>query len=217
MFLPWAAYYEGNTDASYYDVLIPRIIDDILISDGLRPVVVPETPAARFGSAGREVKQVAEQICADREAFHLLFVHADTGGRALEQNIGHRREAYAVAAYEECGWPLERTVNLSPRHETEAWALADADAVCRALGYSGDQRHLTLPRSPAAAERLPDAKAALHKVAEEVTGRSTRARNGLLTSIAQEQSLDTLRAMPSFQTFEADLRRALATLGCLSP
>ncbi|MGT2515623.1 hypothetical protein ACVOMT_16565 [Sphingomonas panni] len=215
MFLPWAAYYEGNTDASYYDVLIPRVIDDILLSDGLRPVVVPETPAVRFGLEGREVQRVASQICTERDAFHILFVHADTGGRALEAEIVHRREAYAMAANAECGWPLERTINLSPRHETEAWALADADAVCRALGYKGDPRHLPLPATPSAAERLTDPKAVLRAIAEDVSGRSNRPSNGLLTAIAQEQSLDVLRAVPSFQAFEQELRQALATLGCL--
>ncbi len=216
MYLAWAAYYEGNTDAAYYDVMVPRVIDTILMVEGAHTTVVPEAPAIRFGKNGRDIRQVAQEICEGQDAFYLLFIHADTGGRSLEANIGHRREAFATAAHELCNWPLDRTVLISPRHETEAWALADPDAVCRSLGYVGAHRDIDLPTSGVAADRLTDPKAKLAQIAEDISGRPYRAHTGLLTSIAQEQSLDALRTSPSFQSFEQNLRAALTGIGCLN-
>lgn len=216
MYLAWAAFYEGGTDAMYFDVLIPRLLEDILAADGIRPVDVPSSPAVKIGLETREVNAVAAEICGNREAFHLLFIHADTGGRALQAGIANRREAFAQAAVALCEWPINRTALLSPRHETEAWALADGEAVCRALGFNGRPAELGLPRTPAAAERLQDPKAKLDEAARIVSARGYR--NGaakLLPLIAQEQQIATLRNCPSFQDFEASLRDSLASLGCL--
>ena len=215
MYLGWAAYYEGASDAAYFDVLIPRVLDDILLREGTRPITVPEGPALRLGVRSRQVDHVAAEICEGRDAFHLLFVHADTGGRALAVNIASRREAFAQAAYDLCGWPLDRTVQISPRHESEAWALADPGAICRALGYTGDKGPLGFPVTPRAAEKLPNPKAELDRIVQQVSGRRHKGTGGLLTSVAREQSLSTLRRARSFQSFEEELRSSLTTLGCL--
>lgn len=214
MYLAWAAYYEGATDASYFDTLVPKVLEEILLREGRRAVQVPETPALRVGLRNREVASVAQEICAAQEAFYLLFVHADVGGRGLEAGIANRREAFAYAANDMCNWPLERTVYLSPRHETEAWALADPSAICRAFGFTGSVRELELPTSGAAADRIVDPKAHLSRVIERLTGRRGMG-SGYLTAIAQEQAVEALRTSPSFCSFEAELRNSLVALGCL--
>ena len=154
MYLAWASMYEGGSDATYFDVLIPRVIEQILSLKGIRPVQIPAAPSVRVGVQNRSIDKVAEEICENKDAFHLLFIHADTDGRHRENGIKSRREAYIETANELCGWPSDRTIVLSPRHEMEAWAIADGDAVCRALGYKGKPIELQLPASPLAAERL---------------------------------------------------------------
>lgn len=214
MYLSWAAYYEGSSDDAYLSVLIPRVIEDILLSEGTRPVFVPTQPSMKLQRGS--VEEIAREICENAEAFHLLFVHADTGGRALEADIAMRREAIVDAAADLCGWRNDRSIFVSPRHEIEAWALVEAGAVCAALGLRRIPPELDLPRSPAAAERLVDPKAHLDRVARAVSGRRNRGTGGqLLTTIAQGQSLTVLRRATSFRAFEAGLRRALLTLGCL--
>ena len=87
MYLAWALFCEGITDRSYLEILIPRVLEDLLLRNGNRPVDVARQSAVPIGQRNRTVDAVAAEACDAREAFHLLFVHAGTGGRALQQNL----------------------------------------------------------------------------------------------------------------------------------
>ena len=217
MHLAWALFCEGNSDYSYFEVLLPRVMEEIACRDGVRPVEIPSAPTVRLGRGGRSVEAVALEVCVDaRNAFHLLFVSADTGGRGQESAIDNRARQYCLAIHERCEWPPARCVLLTPRHETEAWALADPSAVKRALGFTGPATALGLPSDAAEAERLPDPKSVLTRAAEQARGRrSARPAAGLFVSIAQSQSIPALRASHSFREFEGRLRAGLVDLGCL--
>ena len=216
MYLSWAAFYEGPSDRAYFDILLPRLLSDILGSRGERPFQIPATPAVYILRNGRDIGEVAQEICDERDAFHLLFLHADTGGRELEERIHDRREAFIKSAGQRCGWPEDRVALLSPRHEMEAWALADGNAVCRALGFQGQASKVGLPQTAAAAERLVDPKRKLEEVVRQISGRRVKdVANKVLPLIAQEQDLDLLRGSDSFQRFEASLSTCLVSLGCI--
>lgn len=216
MHLSWAAFYEGDTDAVYFDTLIPRILEDIILAAGRRPITVPAGPAVRMGIASRAVDRVAQEMCESAEAYFLLFIHADTGGRAQEEGIANRRDAFAELAHEMCGLSIRRCVYLSPRHETEAWALTDANAVANALGLRRPTQALALPADPPAAERLVDPKRTLDDAVKVISARRRRyPRDQILTAIAQRQSMALLRQTDSFQDFEVRLRRGLRDLGCI--
>ena len=216
IYLSWAAVYEGPGDAAYYDVLLPRLIEDVVAREGTQRVEVPETPAARI-AVGRTIGEVAKEVCRNAESFRILFVHADTGGRGQKATLDSRGSAYCREVHECCGWPIERCVVLRPRHETEAWIMADPVAVMIALGLTGDPARHGLPRNAAAAEALPDAKHVLAAVLSSANRRRRHRVATLFARVAQSQRLDALRDARSFQDFEADLRRALVSLGCLPP
>ncbi len=214
MYLPYALFCEGASDFAYFEVLIPRVIDDLVDAQGRYPVDIPSTPAFRLGRAGRSVDSVAEEACQGREAFLLTFVHADTGGASQAQTLDSRSTAYCTKMHEICGLAPVRCVLICPRHETEAWALADRDAVLDALGYKGD---LDLPIDAREAERLPDAKSTLQTAVTKARRPVRRRRNAdaILPSIAQRQSIDALRRAPSFRRFEEDLTASLQDIGAL--
>lgn len=215
-YLSWAVMHEGATDRAYFDIVIPLLMEDLVRKRGVRNVTVPLASAIDLGKSGRAVADVAEELCQERDAFHIAFIHADTGGRALEANMGHRSEAYRQAAFERCGFPLERCVIIAPRHETEAWMLADREAVGGALGYNGDLGALGLPADAGEAERLVDPKATLNRAISEVRGRrSPPSVQQIIPAIAQRQRLDRLRASRSFREFEEELARAMIGLGCI--
>lgn len=215
MFVTWASVYEGSTDASYFDVLLPRVLNDILLQNGARPVDVADFPAVRLGARGREIAKIASEICENQEAFALLFIHADTGGREQEKTALERAQAYVNAANELCGFLVqENTQPILPKKEMEAWALTDGDAICDALGFTGDRSILNLPAQPAQAENVPDPKAAMLHILRSVKRRvrpSDPAR--LLASIAQAQSLERLRLCPSFADFENGLKGRMEAKG----
>ena len=69
---------------------------------------MPERPAARLGSRGRTVEAVAAEACGYLEAFHVVFVHADTGGRGQLATVGHRSRAYCEKMRDLCELRPER-------------------------------------------------------------------------------------------------------------
>ena len=213
-YVSWAALYEGGMDEAYFELLIPRIMEDILRHHGTRNSTIPPAPAVRLHRD--TVEKVAREACAARDAFHLVFIHADTGGRAMEVDLSDRSMRYCEAMHAVCRLPLARCVVIAPRHETEAWVLADPNAVTAAFGYTGSVDSLGLPASAADAERLDDPKATLAAAMTRVRGRRRRPDiRQIVPAIAQRQSLDTLRQTRSFATFEASLRIALSDLGCV--
>lgn len=213
-YVSWAVLYEGDADAAYFDVLIPRVMEEIVRSQGTRHSNIPTTSAIRLRRGA--VADVAREACAAKDAFHLVFIHADTGGRNLEAGLGGRLDAYCAAMQALCSWPPVRCITIAPRHETEAWVLTDPQAVTSALGYLGSPDSIGLPSSANQAERLGDPKAVLAAAVTEVRGRRRPFDiKQVFPAIAQRQALDALRQAESFAAFEASLLRALADLGCV--
>jgi len=213
-YLSWAVLYEGDTDAAYFDLLIPRLMDEIVMVRGSRHSTIPTAPALRLRRG--PVDEVAKEACRARDAFYLVFVHADTGGRNLEAGLALRAGTYCEAMHKLCEWPPVRCITISPRHETEAWILADPQAVTSALGYSGSPDSIGLPISAVQAERLDDPKVVLARAVAQVRGRRRHFDvKQIFPAIAQRQSLDTLREARSFIAFEARLLVALNDLGCI--
>lgn len=212
-YVAWGLLCEGGSDRAYFEALLPRVLDELCLRHGRRPVTIPKAPAISLGRKGREIEAVAKEICENRDCFHLAFIHADTGGRGVAQSLSQRGLAYCQRATALCDFNCLHCVMIAPCHELEAWALADPDALASALGYRGDVTKLGAPANATAAERLTDPKAALNQVAQGV--RKRRGHDdyaGLLTVVGRTQSLDALRASMSFRAFEADLLQGLASL-----
>ncbi len=210
-YVAWAVLYEGDTDAAYFDILIPRLMEE-LVTSSRKSSTIPLAPAIRFRRSSLE--NIAEEAYRTKDAFHLIFIHADTGGRALEQGMYHRGEAYCAAIRARCAWPNDRCIIIAPRHETEAWILADPDAVINTLGYTGSPASLGLPQNGAAAERLSDPKAILQSAVTQVRKRRRAFEAAqIYPAIAQRQRFSELRNANSFRNFENYVRIALQTLG----
>ncbi|MGV9006969.1 MAG: hypothetical protein ACOH1H_09565 [Brevundimonas sp.] len=212
-YVAWAVLYEGGSDAAYYDVLIPRVMEELALA-GNRLPTIPTTPAIRLKRAN--INEVAAEACAAKDAFHILFIHADTGGRGLEAGIARRSDAFVDAAFTLCGIEPELCVVIAPRHETEAWILADSSAVTSSLGYTGSAGSLGLPASAGEAERLVDPKAVLANAVQIIRGRRKSFEvSQIFPAIAQRQRLAELRRTASFRQFEGQLRTALTRLHAL--
>jgi Domain of unknown function (DUF4276) len=213
-YVSWAALYEGATDQAYFELLIPRVMEDIITKHGARHSTIPPAPAVKLQRGA--VEKVAREACRARDAFHLVFIHADAGGRALEADLEDRSVRYCDAMHALCTWPPVRCITISPRHETEAWILADPRAVIEALGYLGSPASIGLPGNANQAERLGDPKSVLAAAVTQVRGRRRPFdANQIFPAIAQRQALANLRQARSFAAFETSLLAALADLGCV--
>jgi hypothetical protein len=213
-YVSWAALYEGSSDAAYFGVLLPRMMDELVLERGVRASTIPATAAITLRRG--DVTSVAAEACAAADAFHIVFIHADTGGRGLQRGLAGRSAAYCEAMHALCELDPRRCITIEPNHETEAWLLCDPAAVTSAPGYRGPPTDLELPASPQEAEALVDPKATLTQAMAAARGRRRPESAGTLyPAIAQRQSLAALRESASFRSFEARLVEALQSLGCL--
>ena len=94
MYLAYALFCEGSSDFAYFEVLIPRVIAALVAETGIRPVDAPTEPTVRLGQADRSVPAVAAEACRHREAFHIVFIHADVGGHGQATRLNSRSTAY---------------------------------------------------------------------------------------------------------------------------
>ena len=218
MYLSWAIYAEGKSDIDYFEALLPRILEDIILNYGNFPVDVPTNYAIRLGRNSREIDAVAREACDGRGAFELLFVHADTGGRGLAAGIENRSQAFIDRMADFCQLRADRAVIIAPCHETEAWVLADLEALLNVLGYRDPANRLRLPTDAGQAENLKDPKAVLEQAIDSIyRRRSTSKKNVNFGAIALRQNLNLLRGSNSYRAFEEGLRRALSTWNIIDP
>lgn len=214
MYISWALFVEGQSDAEYFSVLLPRVIEDIVLTTDGPAAVIPELPVGVFGIRNRNFELASQAICKAKESFHLLFVHSDTGGRALEDQIASRTTALCQMLNDLCNIRNESCICITPRHETEAWGLADQDAIRSVFGLRANFDFDELSDNPAAVEQISDPKLTAKKILERLTfGRRNSNRHFPYAAIAQRQDISTLRLLPSFTDFESRVRRALRHLG----
>lgn len=217
-YLGWGVFYEGPSDALYLDVIIPRIIREVIASgNGDALIEVPDQPSVRLGLTSREVEKVAREACEFFDAFEIVFVHSDTGGRGLQATLDCRSTAFCEAMHTECGMEPFRCICLTPRHETEAWILADGPAVLEAVGVVGNPVAYGLPASPQEAERLVDAKQTLMRALDAMDVRP-RSRNLelLFSTIANRQNLEELYRAKSVRDFRESVHGSLVAAGFLN-
>jgi len=164
-------------------------------------------------------------VSVKKERCFALSKREDGAANWLPRNINYnarislhaRSQAICEAAHAKCNWPPEHCIIVAPRHELEAWAIADGAAVCDSLGYNGSPASLGLPATPTAAERLPDPKSALAAAVKQVRGsRRPISISQLLPTIAQRQDLAELRRLAQFRALENAIARALRSLGAIA-
>lgn len=209
-YVSWAALYEGNSDASYLDIVIYRLMSE-MVRRGPYDVAIPENP---IRLRERDIGKFSIEACRISDSFDILFLHLDAGGRNISERIHQQANEYFISLSETCGWPEDRCVLVSPKHETEAWVLADPSAVCDALGYRGNPGAVGLPGTAAEAERITDPKGCLQMAVGQIRGSRSNnfAIHQVFASIAQRQRFASLRNSVSFSEFECKLHSALTDL-----
>lgn len=209
--LSWAVSYEGSTDARYLDVLIRRVIE----AHCLRVNVSVEVSTTPLRFARRSPEHIIQEATRLRDAFDVLFVHADAGGREQRKTLSERCLVICRELAEQSILPTERCVPVIPRREMEAWAIADQGAVAKALGYNGRLEALGLPTPPKTAESINDPKDTLRRAQRTVVNQRRRLPDRLAL-IAEYQSLSVLRRVPSFKSFDDATAMALSHAGILT-
>lgn len=211
-------YVEGPTDARALPVLVRRTAEHILTQRGrpdvdvLEPLVIGQVEADDH--AGRIL-----EAARSTHGYHVLLVHADadapTREKAYQERFlpGLNRVHEAASAAEKV---CKLLIPLIPVRMTEAWMIADAEAVREVIGTDVPAADLGLPARPHEVEAVQDPKGVLAEaVRRAIASRRLRRRfsiGSLYEPVAQTVRLECLAGVPAFQQFEQELTRALVAL-----
>jgi hypothetical protein len=213
-YLSWAMFVEGKTDSDYLSVLLPRLIEHIVLSINGPRAVIPEFPVEIFGITERQYDKAASAICAAREAFHLLFIHTDTGGRGLQGTIEDRTISFRDILSAKCNIDITRCIFVIPRKETEAWCLSDPNSLRLSLGLSNQYDLSGFSQALDDVERISDPKLLIQQIIDSALPRRRAGSKRIpYVALAQTQDILKLSQISSFAQLVSDLRDALASLG----
>jgi hypothetical protein len=218
-YLGLALYAEGPTEYRFLPPLLHGLADDLCLRLAPEIVEVGEVMPldAPIGcEATDRATRVLEAARLARGAFSILFLHTDGAGDPDAARTQRVQPAAGLLAGEP-GVANARVVAVIPVRETEAWALADGDALRGAFGTTLSDGRLGLPGQPREVEAILDPKQALEDAFRRVVGRRQRKRKAVhhLDGIALRVRLEQLRRVPSFLRCEDELTAALVQLGIL--
>ena len=219
-YLGLALFAEGSTDYRLLGRILYRAVENLCLlcaNDVVEIGDVRELDAPKAYKDCNRATRILEAARRDIGVFHILFIHADADGDAGRAR--QERVAPAVRLIrEEEGLTDTHSVAVVPVRETEAWALADGDALRGAFGTTLDDNGLGIPARPQEVERLTTPKRVLDLARREAVGGGRRRRQRATTylnAIGERVDLTRLRAVPAYRRFEGDLRAALGQLGYL--
>ncbi|MET8256950.1 DUF4276 family protein [Micromonospora sp. NPDC005205] len=195
---------EGVTDDQFLPRLLARALTEICLTEFEDAVEVADIQPLRDRKGPCSIADVIGLVEQNPASFSLIFFHHDQGAnaeRTAAEWLRPLREAWGERA--------EQLVAVVPVRETEAWLLADGDALRSALGVRWTDAEMGLPAQPRLVERVADPKSALNSVMGRVS-RSTTDHYGQLGELV---SLARLQGVPAYQQWWSDTCDALVRLG----
>lgn len=207
----WA---EGRSDARFLQPLLQRACTQMCLTEGHQPVEVSDVldlqPLPTTRSQPRE-QRIAAAARDARDAWSVLFIHADADSdeqRALAERVQPAR------ALLEAEWGAY-SVAVVPVRMTEAWVLADLQAVRSAFGTTRSDQELGLSEASLhGADNLTNPKATLEAAFRASRGkRKATSVSPYLGLIGETSSFDQLRRLAAYRRMEAELRVALRAFG----
>ena len=173
-YLGLALHCEGSTDRRFLEPLIRRALLR-LVAKHLSAAVDIAEQFVDLAATNRELEHVSWRIIDTAPAVDLVFVHAD-GGNDPECVRRERFDPILDHIRDVGGDQSLTLVAVVPVRETEAWLLADPDAVRRAFGTTRSINELDLPANAQDVEHVPDPKTLLAAAYQRSVGPGRRRR-----------------------------------------
>ncbi|MBA3547756.1 MAG: DUF4276 family protein [Nannocystis sp.] len=203
IYLRAALFAEGSSDYDFLLRLLNRLIEWIAAALYPGDYEVAETigiDAPRPLQKGKRADRIAAACIEYEGLFELLVIHAD-GDTDPHAARTERIEPGIAALHAVTREQPIVAVPCIPVREIEAWMLADAGAFQERLGSK------VAPALPGDPEREGDPKAALQQILKD--GGARRLPASIYAFFGERVALKTLRSLPAFQTFEAELTAAI--------
>lgn len=215
-----ALYAEGPTDYRFLTPVLTNLCKDLLTRCGQEAIEIQDLLHLHAPSSAREARREIKVLQAVREAsiqFDVLFIHSDGGGDP-EAVLRDQIEPSRISLRTECPRWRGKTVPVIPVRETEAWAIADGEALRKVFGCSRSDPDLGLPSNSRAVERILDPKRTFHEAclaASPYLRRRNRHPAEYLEGIGEFLRLERLRSVPAFLRMGGVLKDVLRELGFL--
>lgn len=205
---------EGWTDYRFAAPLVQRHLEVVLAAAADVPVEVGAIIPI-FTEEGRPTNQrevVVDRLRSGDVFADLVYVHTDAGGSASDADV------YRVDPIRDGLAELETppsVIGVIPDRETEAWMLADIEALERVIGVASGS--LNAPVAPRRLHTLIDPKAELASLLRTVDGSRRRGASSrhtgrvdrIYAGLATEIDFAALRRVPSFKRYEDKLLTVL--------
>lgn len=217
-YLGLALYAEGPTDYYFLRPMLQRLCEDLCASEASEPVDVSEVLSLNHPEELHEEPREQRILAAAKlaqDSWRILFVHADGANdpaRARHEQVEPCLSLLG-AFFKDDGVG----VAVVPIRETEAWGIADGDAVRSAFGTELSDVQLGLP-ARRAVEAVADPKAVLLGAFHATNPSGRRRKQGpspYLNTLGEAVSLHHLRELVAFDRLVSDLREALQKLQIL--
>ncbi|MFC0862520.1 DUF4276 family protein [Sphaerimonospora cavernae] len=203
---------EGVSDRWVLPVLLQRATDQLCGEACLEAVEIAEIRCLSVDHQRPEM--VVEAVGRERGSFDLLFYHHDGfPRRKAADKIEAVRRALVESGTDE---PL---VPVVPVKETEAWLIADPDALADVLSVPLSKVCELVPGRPDLIEDQDDPKRVLVEVLGSIVRRHRRTRpdgaevERYFTALAESIDIDRLRKVPAFAAWRHAMENALQVLG----
>lgn len=219
-YLGLALYAEGPTDYYFLKPLLRRVCEELCARRSIErleigDVLALDDPDERRDESREE--RIAAAAADAQGAWHILFIHADGAGqpdRVREEQIEpaiRRLKAELGAGY--------GSIAVIPIRETEAWLLADGNALRQAFGTSLSNSGLGIPASPRDVERIAEPKQVLDAACVMATQRRRgrqRKASAYFELLGECTSLTELLKVPAFKKMHDELIDTLQHLRFIS-
>lgn len=217
-YLGLALYAEGPTDYYFLRPLLQRLCEELCANEASEPVDVSEVLSLDHPEELHEEPRDQRILAAAKQAqdsWRILFVHADGANdpvRSMHEQVEPALNVLKASFNDDCVG-----VAVVPIRETEAWAIADGNAVRAAFGTELTDAQLGLP-ARRAVEAVADPKAVLLSAFLATNPSGRRRKQGTspyLNTLGEAVSLHHLSELDAFDRLVSDLRVALQQLKIL--
>ncbi len=203
---------EGPSDEWFLPVLLQRATHQLCLEHFPGGVDVGDVRVLAVDH--QRPDDIARAVARESGAYDVLLYHHDGfPQRTAAAKVDEVRRAIVEAG------STELFVPVVPVVETEAWVLADPDALARVLSVPVARVRELLPRQPKQVEQQADPKELLRLVMRSLVRRHRRARpdgdsmERYFSELAEIIDLDRLRDVPAFADWWKSMAEALIRLG----
>ena len=159
---------EGPTDDRFLTKIIGRALEELCAARFVDDVLIGDVIPVRTRSGPASVDASVRALVENSGSFNLVIFHHDVGAnpeRVQREWVVPMREAWSSR-----GVPAP-LVFLLPVRESEAWALADGDALRSVFGVTWDDAELGLPGRRRRVAEIADPKRVISQISGRVSGR----------------------------------------------